>query len=106
MAATAQHPALSGIDALEISAHIQSVDPDLGQALQREAGAAEHDLANELPAVDGSPNLYLISQDELHAIVSRGVMIGAGVVVHQVGSRMRNGVGTGEFPALDVQTAS
>jgi len=101
-----QEAPLSGLDALEISAHIKTTAPELGDALHREVVAVEEQLVDELPAVDGQSELFLLTRDELHAVVSRGVIVGAGVVVHEVGSRIRQGDNTAELLALDATAAA
>jgi hypothetical protein len=95
--------ALSTIDALEISARIYVTNPDLGQALHDEVSVVEEGLVDELPVVEGQPHLYLITRGELHAILSRGVMAGAGVVVQEVGLRLQR---TGDVPEVPATGAA
>lgn len=97
---TEPHGAITTAEALEIDAHLGEYAASFRETLRDEVTVVEEGLEDELPETDDG--LYVLSQHDLHAVISRAVMAGASVTVHEVGSRIRTAQDLEEILALDL----
>jgi hypothetical protein len=89
--------AISTTDALKIDAHLAA---PLRQALRTQVDLVEAGLGSELPETDDG--MFVLSHNDLRSVISRSVIAGMGVTVHEVGSRISSSQQLEAHLALDV----